>query len=228
MIERDERPFLEQLDDAERAVLDDRGTRRRFRRGSVLFHEGDSTGDVFVLLEGQAKVVVTAKDGRQVLLVIRSEGDIVGELAAIDDTPRSATVIALDDVHALVIPADRFRELIDEQPRIVRYLLTAMAARMRQTSMRQLEFGLDDALSRVCRRLVEMGERYGEARDDGILVDAPLSQQDMASWSGLSRQAVVKALTALRSLGWIETSGGQFTICDIEAVRARATLVGDV
>ena len=228
MADRDDGSFLDHLTDDDKAELAEQGERRMIEAGVAFFHEGDPSSDVFVLLEGQAKVVVAARDGRELLLVIRSEGDIVGELAAIDSAPRSASVIALEDCEVVVISAERFRALLDERPRITRFLLFAMAARMRQTSERQLEFGLDDALGRVCRRLIEMGERYGTESERGVVIDAPLSQRDMASWSGISRQAVVKALKALRSLGWIETHGTTFVLLQPEELRERAALVSEV
>ena len=223
-----ERPFLHGLDADDRVALEARARTRTYPKGATLFFEGDHTTDVFVMVSGQAKVVVTAKDGREVLLAIRDDGEIIGELSAIDGTPRSASVVAIDECTVLILTVAEFDALLDERPGIARYLLRAMAARLRQTSARQLELGVDDALSRVCRRLVEMAERYGAETDDGVLVDAPLSQQDMADWSGLSRQAVVKALKALRSLKWIDTLGGKFLLRDPAAVRARAEVSGDL
>jgi CRP-like cAMP-binding protein len=86
----------------------------------------------------------------------------------------------------------------------------------------QLEFGTGDALGRVCARLAELADRYGEQAEGMVLIRSPVSQTDLASWTGLSREAVVKALRSLRRLGWVENTGRQFVIRDAERVRQRA------
>jgi CRP-like cAMP-binding protein len=86
-----------------------------------------------------------------------------------------------------------------------------------------MEFGTGDALGRVCARLIEIAERQGEAADRGtVVVRSPISQTDLAAWTGLSREAVVKALRALRRLGWIEGQGRTITISEPGQLRHRA------
>jgi CRP/FNR family transcriptional regulator, cyclic AMP receptor protein len=101
--------------------------------------------------------------------------------------------------------------------------LRSLAGRLRNTSQRQLEFGTADALGRVCGRLVEMMARYGRGAA-GAVITAPLSQSEIAGWSGLSREAVVKTLAALRALGWIEMNGRTITVLDPVALKARASI----
>jgi CRP/FNR family transcriptional regulator/pyruvate formate lyase activating enzyme len=108
-------------------------------------------------------------------------------------------------------------------------LLRAVTERLRGASRRQVEFGTVDGLGRVCARLVDLMTRYGRPDQLGVAITAPLSQQEIGSWAGLSREAVVKALHALRCLGWVETRGRTITVTDPAAVRGRAAadLPGD-
>ena len=96
-----------------------------------------------------------------------------------------------------------------------------MTERLRGASQRQLELGTSDALGRVCSRLAELADRHGVPDGGAIRVDSPLSQEDLADWAGLSRDAVVKALKTMRGLGWIETGRRRITLYDLEAVRQR-------
>ena len=102
-------------------------------------------------------------------------------------------------------------------------MATVIASRLRESDRRQLEFGTGDAIGRVCARLVEMAARYGQLSEGGLTeVESPLSQSDLASWSGLSREAIVKAMRALRTLGWIENDGRSITILKLDKLRERA------
>lgn len=200
------------------------GTRRRYPAGATLFVEGDPAHEALVLLAGEVKVSVGSVEGREVILDVFEPGALLGELSVIDGKPRSATVSALSPVEVLTVATAAFNEFLDRNPGVLRRLLIEIIERLRTRVRHQLEFGAGDALGRVCARLVEIVERHGEpAREDAIVVQSPVSQSDLASWAGLSREAVVKALRALRQLGWIESEGRTITIRDLEAVRRRAT-----
>src|SRR3954454_2555398 len=114
--------FLSELAADERADLEALGSIRRYRRGDVLFHQGDDAGAVLVLLEGHVKAAML-NDGREVILASPGPGDLLGELSAVDGEPRSGTVRAVDDVEALVIPGTAFRAFVEHRPRIAFVLL---------------------------------------------------------------------------------------------------------
>ena len=122
--------FLSQLAAGERADLEKLGSVRRYRRGDVLFHQGDDAGAVVVLIDGHVKAVMI-NDGREVILAFPGPGELLGEFSAIDGEPRSGTVRAVDDVEALVIPGSAFRAFLERRPRIALVLLRSVAARLR-------------------------------------------------------------------------------------------------
>ena len=215
--------FLEGVDEATAAALRGAGRLRRYPKGSLLFAEGDPAHEVLVISNGAVKVVITATSGREVVLDVLEGGALLGELSAIDGAERSATAMALTPVEVLALPQNAFRRLLEECPSLASALLGLLVTRLRGASRRQLEFGANDALGRVCQRLVELGERYGVDDGDGrLVVTAPMSQQDLAAWAGLSREAVVKGLRALRTLGWIEMDGRRVVIIDRASVSQRA------
>jgi len=219
---REEPPFLERLSEEAARSLHDLGGRRRFPSGAALFVEGDAAHEAVVLLSGTLKISVAAADGREVVLDVFEPGALVGELSVIDGRPRSATVSALEPVEVLVVAADRFNEYLDRQPQVLRLLLVDVISRFRTRVRHQLEFGAGDALGRVCARLVELVDRYGEPHGDAIVLRSPVTQSELAAWTGLSREAVVKALRALRRLGWIDSQARTITILDLDRLRQRA------
>jgi len=158
----------------------------------------------------------TTAAGREVVFDVLGAGDVVGELAALDGGVRSASAVALSDVDVLTIPAKAFREAVDADPSLQSALLVDVIRRLRSSDRRQLEFG-SDTLGRVCARLVELAQRSASTT-----VEMPVSQSDLAAWTGQSREAVVKALAALRRLGWIETNGRHVALLQLDSLRERA------
>jgi CRP/FNR family cyclic AMP-dependent transcriptional regulator len=215
--------FLGGLGPAAAAEFERLGARRRFPAGAALFVEGDQAHEAFVLLSGEVKVSVGSIDGREVVLDVFEPGRLLGELSVIDGRPRSASLVALSPVEVLAVAAGPFNEFLDRHPQALRNLLVEVVDRLRTRVRHQMEFGTGDALGRVCARLAELAQRQGEGEAEAVVVRSPVSQADLAAWTGLSREAVVKALRALRQLGWIRSVGRTITITDPEQVRRRAT-----
>jgi CRP-like cAMP-binding protein len=218
------KPFLARLAPDDREALEAAARRRRLPKGAVAFWEGDATDDVMILVSGRMKASVASSDGREVILSILDPGDILGELSALDGAPRSATVTTLESVDALVLPHSGFEALLRDRPGIAIEVLRIVTQKLRESSERELEFATVDALGRLCRCLLDLADRYGEPGPGGRNVQVPFAQHDLAAWTGLSREAIVKGLRTLRTLGWIETSGRRLTLLDETAVRVRAQL----
>ena len=213
--------FLGRLERSEIDALETVGRHRCFGAGQVLFSEGDDGRDVYILSEGIVKVSITSSSGHQVILDLVTSGSVLGELSAIDGQPRSATVETLTSIDVLVLRIQDFRAFLEQQPRAAAALLGVVAARLRTSSQRQLEFGASDALTRLCRCILVMIDRFGGGRDN-LSVSLPIAQQDLARLTGLSREAIVKGLRRMREQGWIETSGRVLHVRDLDAVESRA------
>lgn len=176
-----------------------------------------------MLLEGTVKITLTNLDGREVILDVLGSGSLVGELSAIDGGCRSATATTLTPVEVLAVPCGAFIELMHREPALMYQLLLAVTGRLRASVRRQLEYGTSDALARLCGRLLELAEQYGRAgADGGLELESPVSQADLAAWTGLSREAVVKALRNLRELGWIDNQGRHITVKQPDMLRRRS------
>ena len=129
--------------------------------------------------------------------------------------------------HDGAVTSTEFMTFLDEHPHAGLQLMRLIASRLRNASRRQVEYGALDGIGRVCRRLVELMERYGSPVERGVVIATPLTQSEIAAWAGLSREAVVKSLHALRSLGWVSTEGRSIHVLDVHAVTARASFALD-
>jgi CRP-like cAMP-binding protein len=197
------------------------GHTRKFQRGHALFTEGDRAERVFLIERGWVTVTCTAPGGREIVLGLRGPGDMLGELSALDGEPRSATAVTLSEVEAIVVSGSTLMRALDDVT-ASRELIRMLAARLRDADRKRLEFAALDTLGRVAWRLLELSERFGHESEEGISIELPLSQEQLAAWCGASRESTVKALTSLRGLGCITTGRRHVVIRDLEGVRRHA------
>jgi CRP-like cAMP-binding protein len=216
------REFWHQLQPAEAEALERVGQRRDFRRGSVLFREADRSDRVVVLRTGRVKVAVDTASGTEVVLAVRGPGALLGEFSAIDRSPHSATVTAIEPVTALAIRSADFESYLHAHGRVAFLLMRTLAAKLRDADRKRIEFGAHDTTGRVAARLVELAETYGQRAEDGIRIALPFSQDELAGWIGSSREAVSKALGTLRGAGEIRTGRMTVIVRDLPALRRRS------
>ncbi len=212
-------PFLSALSAEERAGFEALGRQRRFARGEVIFREADDPGGVIAIVSGRVKVCVSGVGGREVVLKLPGPGDLVGELSAIADRPRSATVTAVDQVDAIAVRAGDFRRFVLENPRVAPLVLEHVAASLAEADRQRVDFATRDVTARIAGRLIELAATDGDRQPDGVRITLPLSQEDLAAWAGASREAVARSLHLLRELGWIETRRRQIKVLNVEALR---------
>jgi CRP/FNR family transcriptional regulator, cyclic AMP receptor protein len=189
---------------------------RRFARGVVLFHAGDEAGSVMVVRSGRVKISSLTPGGQEVVLGVRGPRELLGELSAVDGGERSATVTALDAVEVVSVSGQAFTDLLARRPAIALVLLRLITARLRDADRQRLEYAAYDVFGRVARRLLDLAE---PAAPSGSAQEVSLSHEELAAWTASSREAVSKALAAMRALGWIETRRRAIVIADLEALR---------
>jgi CRP-like cAMP-binding protein len=222
----DDGSLLAALDPPARAELLSRGVRRRYPTGSTLFAEGDRSDRCFLLESGNVKIVQVTADGREVLLGVRGRGELIGEWSVIDDEPRSASAVALEPVDVVQLDAGKFLGFLESSPKAAMWLVRTVLSRIRDSDRKRVEFSAADAGGRLARRLAELADEHGEKAGDGVRIALPLSQEELAAWTGASREAVAKALAQFRSRGWLSTERRRITVHDLEALRRRGTTSG--
>jgi CRP/FNR family cyclic AMP-dependent transcriptional regulator len=218
---RDHQPahFLSSLSDDERSAFHALGRVRRFGKGEALFHEADDTGGVVAILSGRVKVWVVGAAGREVVLRVPGPGELVGELSAIAGRPRTATVTAVDQVEAIAVRAEDFRRFLLEYPRVAPLVFEHVAALLAEADRQRIDFATRDVTARIASRLIELTETSGEPTPDGVRITLALSQEELAAWSGASREGVARSLQMLRELGWIVTRRREITVLDVNGLR---------
>jgi len=190
------------------------GVRRTFRRGQALFSQGDIGERVFLVEDGWVTIRSSSPEGDEMVLNVRGPGELLGEMSILDHAPRSAAAVAVGDVTALVAPAGAIARVIATDADAANDVVRVLLERLRQSDVQRLEFTVFTTVTRVARRLLALAESFGEPASDGIRVDLPLSQEELASWCGSSREATAKALRTLREVGAITTARRTVTVTD--------------
>src|SRR3954452_23998855 len=185
------RRFQAGLDEAAAAALRERGEPCSYARGRTMFHEGQVPDRVLLLRSGVVKVRVVTVSGREVVLAFRGPGELVGEQSALDGSPRSATIVAVESVEALAFTQTAFRRFLLDHPGAALALLAIMSRRLREADARRAEFASLPALGRVASRLLEFSDRFGLEQADGrIRISLPITQEELAGAGGGSPRCV--------------------------------------
>ncbi|CAM5472771.1 Crp/Fnr family transcriptional regulator [Streptomyces aurantiogriseus] len=210
--------------DARRELLD-LGVRTRFEVGEVLLSEGADDRHVLLLLSGFAKVTARVENGEETLLAVRVGGDSVGEMAAMDGAPRSATVTACGEVVARLVPAATLHTLLARRPDVHLVLTGIVADRLRWANRRRLDFRGYPVKVRLARLLVELVGTYGQPGEDGMVLGCRLTQPELAALTGAAETTVHKGLRELREEGLLETGYGSTVIRDLPRLRRLGDLL---
>jgi CRP/FNR family cyclic AMP-dependent transcriptional regulator len=206
--------LLHALGEDNRQSLLGLGTRRAFPPGATLIQEGSAEADTFVLLDGYGKVLGNTPDGRAVLLSVRGPGDLVGELAALDHKPRSASVVALTKVTARVVARGCFLAYLRDHPAATRLLQAAILDEFRRATQYRISTSGAPTGVRLALVLTYLMESFGRQHVDGIRIEVPLSQPELASLIGVSEPSLQRALAELRRQGIIETRYRRLVVRD--------------
>lgn len=194
-------PRIFRLSNPELAAIGSRGIARKFSKNTIIVNEGDSSDGLFIILEGRVKVFVSDEDGHEVVLGTHGPGEYFGELA-LDAGPRSASVITLAPCQLLIVPKEDFREFVVSHPAFAFSLISKLIARVRALTENVKSLALMDVYGRLARLLLELAEE----RDGVLVIGERLTQQEIASRIGASREMVSRILKDLTTGGYITQS----------------------
>lgn len=195
---------------------------RHFRRGEVLFHEGDPGDSLFIVVSGSVKVVIPSDQGGEAILATLGRGESLGELSLFDGVARSASAIAIEPVEALMLPRQQFLSLLATDAGLRNAVLEHLAAELRRLTTHVAELHFLDLTGRLAARLVRLADERGERTVDGsIRLDRP-SQRDLAAMVGSTRQSVNKLITEFAQEGLVRLEPDALVIPDMDRLRAHS------
>ena len=190
---------------------------RTYPKGSVILFQGDPGDSLYVLRQGRAKVVLIGEDGREVILGVLEPGAHFGELALIDDQPRSAHVIAMEDSQLLILRREDFRRRVEANPSVAWALLTELSRRLRRADQKIGGLVLLDVPGRISRLLLDLS-----AESSNGMIEKPLTHQTIAQMIGASRETVSRAMKEFQEEGLIRVERRRIAVANRDALEKRA------
>ncbi len=214
-------PLFSQLGEAELAELERQMTRRVFRRSEVVFYQGDSSGRLYLIESGWVKITQQTNFGEELLIDVFGPGSIFGELSIFTNEPRSGTVTALEACTLASLDRKSFYGLVKTKPEVALGCLEMLARRLRAQDALVQDMTFLDVPARLAKRLMELDEQAGVTVPGGRLIDLRITQEELATMVGTTRESVNKTLALFQRQGTIERKTGRILIKDAEKLAKR-------
>ena len=201
-------------DELDRLVAFTRWTHPKAR--TILFRKNDPGTSMLLVSQGRVKVCTHSEDGKELVLNMFGPGDVFGEVALLDGSPRTADAVTIDDCELLVLDRRDFIPFLLEHSDASVRMLEVMTHRLRRTTQLLEDVAFCEGPSRLARRFVHLAEFSGRQVENGIFVDMALSQQQLGNMVGMTRESINKQLRQWRDEGLISWTRGYYTITNLE------------
>jgi CRP-like cAMP-binding protein len=212
--------LFSELDESDLTHIAGLSRERACRAGEILVRQNDASGELFAVIQGRLRVTSITPEGDEVMLSVVGPSDVFGELALLDDLPRSATVTAAEHCRLLVVPRASFRPLLVRMPSLGLRLLQVMAAHVRRLSRRAEDAATLDVRTRLAKTLVEFAERFGmPALRGAIRITMRFSQGELGRMIFATREMTNKCLGELRRKRIVRHENGVVTVLKPNALR---------
>ena len=200
------------LPDEDIQALSSVAKRRTFRAGEVIFHRDDPGQVLYIIKDGKVKICIISPDGQEISLAVLGKGEYFGEFALLDGLPRSTDAVALEKVECYTLQRSDFHNAILKNPKIAILVMEALIKRLRNTDQMVEDLIFLDVYGRVAKKLLELADAHGVKVDDGVRIDVRLTQQELASMVGASRESVNKVLGYFTDKNFISTDKHRITL----------------
>lgn len=201
------------------ARLAERGTVRRYRKGTYLFHQGDGAPEVFFLASGRVEISSDSSTGDRQLHTTLEEPQFFGELGVLGEMGRTASALALEESEVWLVPGEVFLAFLSEEPAAARSLLRVLARQVQSHEAFVEDLLYLDLKGRVAKRLLQLvSPSLDDLPADGVVVPSIVTHADLASLCGGSRENVTRILSDLQRRGIIERDGRRFVLCRIDGL----------
>ena len=216
-------PLLASLTDGDRGSLAAALSRHRYRRGDIIFQKDDPGHALYIVERGSVRIYVPSSQGSDLILAVMGAGDFFGDLSLLDGRPRSASAAATTETMLLALERADFIAMITSRPQAAMAVLEAVARRLRETDEMASDLAFLDVAGRLAKKLLELAAAHGVQRaSSGVLIDLPVTQEELANMIGVTRESVNRNLSDFKKMGLITNQGRKIIVKDATRLRQRA------
>jgi CRP/FNR family cyclic AMP-dependent transcriptional regulator len=200
---------------AELAVVTAQADSVRYGRNDRIFDEGDPATDLYVVDAGRVAIASRSAEGRESVIALMERGDLFGDMGLFDGEGRSAEARALEPSDLLRVPYEPIHQLLRANPHLLWDIVALLSRRLRATDSALADAMFLDVPGRTAKRLLELA---GD-QDEFVL---PVTQEELASMVGASRERVNKALSTFVRLGWLSQADRHYRITSRTQLQQRS------
>lgn len=191
----------------ELAALGAAAQRLDFTRDQVIFSMNEAPDGLYLVARGRVKVCVPTATGKEIILATLGPGEVFGEMALLDDAPRSASVVAQLPTTAYRLRRSDFSRLLEEHPSIARKLLVELTRRLRRANAQVESLVSLDVVGRLARYFIDLTRQHGQMLGNGWVAVRRPTHQDIAASVGATRETVTRLIAELEQRGLIVNEG---------------------
>ncbi len=192
--------------------------RRSYSSGVTLFHQDMPGLMLYMIEEGHVRVFGVGLTGQEHTLNTFGPGDIFGELSILDGKPRSASAVTMTPTIVWLLSEHDLDDIIGRYPTVARAIIETLSERVREAAQHVEAIIFQDVLGRLAFELLNLCEKHGHRQGNGLCIDMPLTQTDLATIVGATRESVNKSLSTLRARNLVEMEGTQVTVLDLKGL----------
>lgn len=201
-------PLFSALEEAERETISSHAVTKSYPKNTIIINEGDNTYSMYIILSGKVKVFLSDASGKEVTINMQGPEEYFGELALLDESPRSASIMTMEPSQFAMISKADFDACLTNNPSIALKLIKTLTGRIRHLTENVRNLALLDVYGRVARTLLDMATE----QDGKMVIEQKLTHQEIANMVGASREMVSRILKDLALGGYIKTEGKRITI----------------
>jgi len=212
-------PMFSHLGEAELQQLSSHLQPRQYSRGEIIFHQGDVGMALFIVRKGEVTIRLSSTEGKEIILALLRRGDAFGELSLLDGELRSTDAVAREEASLLALQQVDFRRFLAERPSVVPHLMANLSRMVRRVTQVVHDSSFLDARARLARVLLDLAQSQGRTQNKGVLITSQITQAELASLCGLTRESTNKWLRFYAREGLLSYEGGHITLLEPESLR---------
>jgi len=208
----EEMPILSSLSQSDWEKVKHLFIEKHFGKDEYIFFEGDPSSWIGVVLEGRVKMIKHSENGKDVVLDLIAPGEMLGEMAAFNGEPYPATAQAMEPTVVAIIHQDDYLRLLKQYPALALRMIEELGRRLREAQETIKSMAVERVERRIARILLKLAATTGLSSEEGIVIELPLTRQDIAEMAGTTVETAIRTMSKFRKRGLVQTKRGRVTI----------------
>ncbi len=208
--------LFKEMTEEDRAIVSMNKTCRRYKKGQTIFHEGQHPSGLYCINQGKVKLYKTSYEGKEQIVRLCKQGEVMGYRALISDKPYSASAATLEESLVCQIPREEFFNQIEKNPKVALNLIRTLSQELRNAEKRMMNLAQKSVRERLAETLIILKETYG--LDEDSVLSISLSREDLANIVGTATETVIRLLADFKKEELIDTRGKKIVIKDMRGL----------